>query len=238
MPIASPSLRATDPSPRLFDIDEYHTMGDRGFFRDQKVELIGGVVMLHTRDEGPVRRRWSREEYMAMDELGFFRDERVQLIGGEVLVLSPQSSWHFLAMEKVSEALKEALGAGFWVRIQGPLECGPKNEPEPDVSVVAGEPDDYRDRHPSSALLVVEVSATTLSYDCGDKASLYAAAGIPEYWVLNLVDRRLEVFRDPVTNPSQTFGWAYSQTLVVAPGATIAPSAFPKAKVAVDDLLP
>lgn len=84
-----------------------------------------------------------------------------------------------------------------------PLNLTPVSQPEPDIAVVKGSARDYAVAHPTTALLVVEVAESTLAFDRGEKASLYAGAGISEYWVLNLVARRLEVSRDPIAMPEQ-----------------------------------
>lgn len=99
------------------------------------------------------------------------------------------------------DALRKAFGEGTHVRIQLPLALDPSSEPEPDVTVVRGSPRDYRDAHPSAALLVVEVADTTLSHDRDQKGSLYARAGVADYWIVNLVDQVLEVYRDPGPSP-------------------------------------
>ena len=111
--------------------------------------------------------------------------------------------------------------------------------PEPDAAVVPGGPRDYATTgHPTTALLIVEVSDTTLSYDRGCKASLYARAKIADYWIVNLVHGRLEVRRNPVPDVSERYGWRYQDVLLLAPPDRIAPLAAPKKHIAVADLLP
>src|SRR6266853_670905 len=138
----------------------------------------------------PKTRRWSRAEYTMMAELGLFDGQRVELVDGEIMQMPPQKNWHFVTIKLVEEALESAFGPGYWVRTQGPINLGATSEPEPDIAVVAGKPRDYR-AHPNAALLVVEVSDTTLAYDRGRKASLYASASIADYWIVNLIDRQL-----------------------------------------------
>jgi Uma2 family endonuclease len=123
-------------------------------------------------------------------------------------------------------------------RLQAPLHLGPRSAPEPDAAVVPGGPRDYTATgHPTTALLIVEVSDTTLSYDRGRKASLYARAGIADYWILNLV-QQLEVHRWPVPDPTQHYRHGYADVLILTPQDHIAPLAAPKKRVAVADLLP
>jgi Uma2 family endonuclease len=124
------------------------------------------------------------------------------------------------------------------VRAQLPLALGEYSEPEPDVAVVAGGPRDYAEAHPTSALLVVEVSETTLGLDHDTKGSLYAAAGIPEYWIVDLVHRRLEIYRDPCPIPEARYGFGYRTRTIALPGDVVATPAPSGSRVAVDDLLP
>ena len=160
----------------------------------------------------PMPRRFSREEYYRMGEAGVFApDEHVELIQGEILYMAPQGSPHFTSTRAVEEALRIAFGAGFDVRPQGPITLGPDSEPEPDIAVVPGSFRDYEDEHPTSALLVVEVSESTLAYDRTTKASLYASAHIADYWILNLVEDLVEVYRSPQPNSTAPFGAHYGQ---------------------------
>lgn len=186
--------------------------------------------------ETRARRLWTRQEYDRMAETGVFGpEERVELIDGEVLVVSPQNEPHFVAIEKTAEAARTAFGPGHWVRAQGPLALGPDSEPEPDVAVVVGGPDDYAD-HPTTALLVVEVALSTLAFDRGDKAGLYARAGIADYWLLNLVDRQLEVYRDPGALPDGRTG--YRSRTMLAPSDAVRALSAPEVEIAVEALLP
>ncbi len=118
-----------------------------------------------------------------------------------------------------------------------PLDLTLSSEPIPDVFVVPGKPRDYT-AHPTTALLIVEVSDSTLSHDRNRKGSLYAAALIQDYWIVNLVDRQLEVYRVPVPDAAGVFGFTCSQRTILAPGATVSPLALPQAQIAVTDLLP
>jgi Uma2 family endonuclease len=159
----------------------------------------------------PVRKRWTRAELLGATEAGVFRPgARLELIGGEVLErMTPQKSPHATAVRKCERALARVFTSGADVRGQLPLALGDYDEPEPDVAVVPGKIEDYRDEHPTSAYLVVEVSDSTLKFDRGPKASLYARAGIPEYWIVNLRDEVLEVHRDPAPMVEQPFGHHY-----------------------------
>ncbi len=184
-------------------------------------------------------RRWSREEYERMVERGIFAPgDRVELIAGEVLTTTPQGSAHATALMLTSEALRAAFGSKAHVRSQLPLALDPVSEPEPDVAVVAGSPREYRDAHPSSALLVVEISDTTLAYDREQKGSLYAGAELADYWIVNLLDRRVEVLRDPAPMPEAGHSRSYRSVRQYRTGEFLTPLAAPEARIAVADLLP
>src|SRR5919198_1146345 len=119
----------------------------------------------------PRLRLWTREEYLKMVEAGVFKPgERVELIEGRNVAMSPQNSPHFTAVSLVEEALRTLFGAGYVVRVQGPLDLSPTSQPEPDIAVVRGTIRDYAGAHPTTALLVVEVSDSTLAFDRGEKA--------------------------------------------------------------------
>ncbi len=186
----------------------------------------------------PQVRRWNLREYYRMGEIGFFRDQRVELVDGEVLEMAPQGSAHFACVCLCAESMRAPFGAGHVVRVQGPLAIDEESEPEPDVAVVAGNPRDFVGKpHPSSALLIVEVSDTSLDFDRGEKASLYAKAGIADYWIVNLVDRCVEVYREAVVDESARFGFTYSQRRTYRGSDTIKPMAA-QGSIAVADLLP
>ena len=185
----------------------------------------------------PARKLWTRDEYYRVADLGCFQGEQTELIGGEIVVVSPQSFPHFTVVERMVEVLKRVFDEGYWVRQQGPLPCGDHSEPEPDVSVVPGTRDDYSD-HPRHAVLIVEVSYKTLAFDRHQKMSLYASAGCPEYWIANLVDHVLEVYRMPEPDDSQPFGAKYRDVRHLKPGETVAPIEKPEQAIPVTELLP
>ncbi len=187
---------------------------------------------------GIQRRKFSKAEYYRMAEMGFFNGQRVELIDGEVILMSPQEAGHATAVELVVRVLERAFGEGYHVRDQKPLDLGEGQEPEPDAAVVVGSPRDYAQAHPKTAVLVVEVALSSVDYDRVVKGSLYAKSGIPEYWLLNLRDRRLEVFREPVSMPEQIFGFGYKSVRIYLPEETVSPLAKPDAQIKVADLLP
>ena len=113
-----------------------------------------------------------------------------------------------------------------------------ETDPEPDIAVVPGEEEDYLAAHPTTALLVLEVGDSTLAFDLADKMSLYAAAGIADYWVLDVSGRRLVVHRDPMPDAEQRFGHRYRAVTEYAAGQSAAPLAAPFSPITIDDLLP
>ncbi len=151
---------------------------------------------------------WTREEYYRMAQMGLFQGKRVELIEGRVIVTSPVGSLHAAAATLAARAVKKSFGEGYFVRWQMPLALGERSEPEPDVAVIAGDVRDYVHDHPTTAALIIEVADTSLAYayDRTTKGSLYARAGIPEYWIVNLVDRQLDVYRDPHPIPPPGMG--------------------------------
>ncbi len=176
--------------------------------------------------------RLSRVEYDRAVQAGAFEpDAKLELIDGNLHAMTPEGSRHALGMDLVADCLRAVFGSGFYIRIQHPLATDDHSEPEPDVAVVSGPMRDYRDAHPTSAVLVVEVSNESLRYDRTVKQRLYARSGIPEYWILALPEKRLEVYRDPA-------GDGYRSVTHHAAGDKVAPLARPDAQIAVDDLLP
>jgi Uma2 family endonuclease len=180
---------------------------------------------------------WTREEYHRLADQGYFQDRRVELIEGEIIEMPVPKPPHVMAMLLTADVLRSAFGRGFHVRTQVPLNLGEASEPEPDLAVVPGAPRDYPE-HPTTALLVVEISEMTLPIDRGRKASLYARGGIADYWILNLVDRQLEVLRTPVPDAAQSYGFGYQDVTILAPADSVAPLAAPAARITVADLLP
>jgi Uma2 family endonuclease len=186
----------------------------------------------------PKTRRWNRAEFYQMADLGWFNDQRVELIEGEIIEMPPIGNPHCICTDRVAESLRTVFHPGCWVRMQMPLNLNPYSEPLPDVAVVAGARDQYTD-HPTTALLVVEVSDTTLSYDRRRKASLYARTAIADYWIVNLVDRQLEVHRDPAADSTQAYGFGYANPLLIlGPADLVTPLAAPHARIPVTNLLP
>lgn len=178
-------------------------------------------------------KQWTRDEYDRLVQAGVLAPgERVQLVEGDIVRMWPQGPEHALAICNAEEELRRVFPYGFSVRVQLPFAGSPISEPEPDVAVVRGHRRDFIRDHPAEAVLVVEVSDSTLDFDRRSKAPMYARAHVPEYWIVNLVDRVVEVYRDPVPDHG------YQTAVTFHPGEWIVPLVAPSSRIGVDDLLP
>jgi Uma2 family endonuclease len=173
-------------------------------------------------------RSLKRSEYDQMVELGMFQDERVELIRGVLIKMSPQLAPHASTVQKLTQLLMTRLQGRLSLRIQSPLALSDDSEPEPDVAVVAL--GDYETEHPRTALLVIEVSDTTLKKDRG-KAAIYASAHIGEYWIVNLGARAVEVYSCPD-------GDRYGEVRTLRAGETLQPAQLVDVAIAVGEILP
>jgi len=153
--------------------------------------------------------------------------------------MAAQKDLHFAAVELARIAVSRSFGEKFWCRTQGPLHLDRWSGPEPDIAVVPGSARDYIGTgHPKTALLVIEISDTTLRYDRRKKGPRYARAGYQDYWIVNLIDKCVEIYRKPTADPSAPLGWRYADVAVLSPPATIAPLAVPQNPISIADLLP
>jgi Uma2 family endonuclease len=189
--------------------------------------------------EAPLtRKRWRRVEYERLVDLGAFDREPVELLGGQLIVAEPKGSEHATAVDMVDDALRAVLPPGWIVRVQNPIALDDESAPEPDIAVVRGIRADYRHAHPTRPALVIEVAESSLAFDRVEKGSLYARAGVADYWIVNLVDRVLEVYRDPDADVTAPYGWRYTSGERVTPPGSVAPLGVPAATIAVAALLP
>ncbi|QDU63933.1 hypothetical protein Pan216_48140 [Planctomycetes bacterium Pan216] len=195
------------------------------------------TIDISTTATEPEVRRWTREEYHQMADLGLFENQRVQLIDGVILRMSPHGARHAAAIRLAVYTLEEVFGRGS-VTTQLPIALAEDCEPEPDVAVIPGTIREYTSKLPTTAHFVLEASASTLAYDRREKAGLYARAGIPDYWVLNLLDNKLEIHREPIADADHPFGHRYAKTTILEKKDLVAPLAAPETPIAVKDLLP
>jgi hypothetical protein len=169
-----------------------------------------------------------RSEYDKLVELGAFEDERIELLEGALVEMTPIGPPHSATVDKLTMLLAPALVGRAIVRVQGPFAAERISEPEPDVSVLPlGE---YDEQHPDVALLVIEVAESSVSRDRVIKQRIYARSGVKDYWIVNLVDRSLEVYREPA-------GDAYESVQRLEPGEMLSPLAFPELALRVDAIV-
>lgn len=180
--------------------------------------------------------RWTVEEYYKMYEQGLFQGKRVELIKGEIFEMSPMLSPHATSIGLVADILSHVFDQGFIVRPQMPMSFSKIDEPEPDVAVVQGVRRSFSEAHPTTAVLLVEVALTSLRFDRTKKLKLYAENRIAEYWIVNLKQRQLEVFRHPVVDERGDFD--YEEKLVLGLDESISPLSMPDATINVADMLP
>ena len=176
-----------------------------------------------------VAAKWTISDYHQMIRSGILDDRHVELIAGDIFEMAPEGPEHTYAGGSLSDRFRDCLHGSALVREARPITLS-DSEPEPDIALVAGNWTAYRDRHPgpTDIFLLVEISRSTLSFDLTQKRDLYAAAGVPEYWVVDLQNRRSIVFRNPSAK-------VYQSHQILTTG-TIAPLAFPNCAIAVADL--
>jgi Uma2 family endonuclease len=183
-------------------------------------------------------RRWSRLDYDRLVEQGAFDGEPIELIGGQLIVAEPQGTYHATALGMADDAIRAVLPPGWFVRNQLPLSLDDESAPEPDLAVVPGTRADYLNAHPAIPPLIIEVADASLGFDRRVKGSVYARAGVGDYWIVNVTDRALEVYREPVRDPTAPWGWSYRSVQTLRGDATIAPLALPDTRIGVTALLP
>jgi len=180
-------------------------------------------------------RRWTRAEYDHLIRLGAFAGERIELIGGELLVAEPQGAYHSGVVGVIDRVLQRIVPAGWIVRCQLPIALEDDSEPEPDFAIVAGDHTDYLIDRPA---LIIEVAASSLSFDRRHKSSLYARGGVEDYWIVSVAERTVEVHRHPIHDATAPYWWRYRSIERVTPPAVITPLALPAVAIPVAELAP
>lgn len=189
-----------------------------------------------TSQEEPRPFHWTVEQYEQMAEMGWFNDIRTELLEGEIITMTPIGSRHATVTNVIRVELERAFGIGYFARVQMPLRMVPfASEPEPDIAIVAGSMLDYLHENPTTAELVVEVADATLATDRVRKAAMYAAAGVPEYWIANLQQNQLEVHRSPVYSAR---GSRYEDKRILMRNEEVSPFGASNVKIKIADLLP
>jgi Uma2 family endonuclease len=183
--------------------------------------------------------RWSRPAYGRLIDEGILcEDDPIELLNGRLVVREPKHSLHSTATQLVVETLRMVFGTGWVIRVQEPIAASRWSEPEPDIAVVPGRPRDYLADHPARPVLVVEVAQASLRLDRTRKAAIYARARVEDYWIVNLVDRALEIYREPARLDAPGRRWGYRSIETLGLDASVSPLAAPGARIAVADLLP
>ncbi len=187
----------------------------------------------------PRRLRWTAKRFYRLFDKGVFLNQNVELVEGVIYEMPAQKNFHGISVDKTREVLAVAFGPGHWARAQMTLDLSPTSVVDPDVAVVLGNRDDPQPNiNPITALLVVEVSDTTLGFDRNRKASLYAKANIADYWIINLRRNQLEVRRQSGPNYHPRYGHGYADITTLAAADFVSPLAAPQGRIAVADLLP
>lgn len=182
--------------------------------------------------------KWTQDDFYAMDEANLFelKDRRVELIDGQVLEFGKQEPLYCAMRTHGRGVLNDAFGDDWYVQEFSPLDVGEYFLPLPDLAIIRGK---IRDRktHPTSTDLIVEVAVSSVKYDRTEKASVYARAGIQDYWIINVTRRRIEVFRQPIADASAPFGFGYAERQTFEESEIVRPLAKPSAAIAVKEFL-
>jgi Uma2 family endonuclease len=191
--------------------------------------------MATERTEKPLLERWkfTVDEFQRMGEVGLFtEDDRVELIDGELIRMNPIGPRHGGRVKYLSHVLGQQLGERALLSVQDPVQIRPRGQPQPDIMVLEPRVDFYSTSHPTAAdnFLLIEVADTTLAYDLHTKGPMYAQAGIPDYWIVNLADSNVIVLRQPVDGE-------YRSVQTSGRGDVLQPLAFPDVVIAVSDVL-
>ena len=172
---------------------------------------------------------FTRAEFEKLIDLGFFEeDAKIELLNGTLIEMSPQGLPHSSTIHGLTKLLFRKFGDRADVRVQLPLAAGERSRPEPDFALVP--PGRYREALPEQAYLVIEISDSTLRFDRQTKASIYAAHGVPEYWIVNLPESVVEVYTDPSEG-------RYRQVRTARRGEKLSLSAFEGVSLTVDEIL-
>lgn len=240
---------------RQFTVDEYHRMGELGFFAGERVELLFGAIVPKIYSEaeranliarnreqivvdieppnldGEPIRLLRRSEYDRLAELGFFDDERVELLFGAVVPMVPIDPAHVESVDRLMQTLILALHGRARITCQAPFAIGGVSEPEPDIYIRPAH-QGWLKEHPTDAQLIIEVSRSSLRRDRNYKSKLYAVTNVDEYWIVNHIDGVIEVYRD------RQHDGEWNTCIVKQRGESVSPLAYPDVSIAVDDVIP
>jgi Uma2 family endonuclease len=216
---------------------DYERMLAAGMF--EKIELLCGDVVIT--GAGVRSYRWTLDDYEQLIALGLLAGKHVELIQGEILSMASMGEPHALTLTPLNDALLPHVhpGTGFHLRIQMPLALPAlTSEPEPDIAIVLLDTPTNEAGRPTSASLIIEVAESSLAYDRDRKGPLYAAAGIQAYWLVNLPERCLDVYRQCMPDAASFSGWRYQERQRLRDSDQVAPLVAPAVVVRVDALRP
>jgi Uma2 family endonuclease len=221
----------THDARRLFNVDEFYRMSEVGILPMRGVELIDGDI-LELNGRGTPR-RWTYDEYVQMGEAGILSgEERTELIRGEIVCMTPVGHRHVYVVDLLTERLGEWARGKALLRVQSPLKFNDMEAPQPDLCLLRLHEDRYlsREAGPWDALLVVEVSDSSVQRDRDVKGPMYARAAIPEFWLVDLNRNVLVVHEKPA-------GGEYTQVREYAAGDAWISPALGGREVRTDDVL-
>jgi Uma2 family endonuclease len=177
---------------------------------------------------------WTVQEYHQMSDLGILDpSQRTELIAGQIVLMTAKGTPHVVTVQLLAMNLQAQLGTTALIRTQDPIRLDNFSEPEPDLAIVKGSILDYAQAHPGAEdiYLVIEVADSTLKQDCEVKDKLYARSSIAEYWVIDIKNRQVRIFRDPTPT-------GYSSQLILTQTHSVSPLAFPESSFSIASILP
>ena len=217
-------------TPKQFTVDDYYRLGEIGVIGpDERTELLEGTIYWK---EPATPKKFTVEDYYRLGETGMIGpDERTELLEGVIYPMEPIGPFHGGVNDSLAEYFWE-LSKGRWtVRVQNSIRLSDVSEPQPDIALVAKASHGYKRRHPKPAevYLVIEVADSSVDTDRRLKLPLYSRSGIGEYWIVNLRDEVVEVYREPNSR-------GYAVTILHKDGDQISPAKFPDVKVDVAEI--
>ncbi|WP_309735983.1 Uma2 family endonuclease [Chamaesiphon sp. OTE_75_metabat_556] len=179
---------------------------------------------------------WTVQDYHRMSDLGILDpNQRTELIAGQIVLMTAKGTPHVLTLRLLATALENALGdrSAIFVSTQDPIRLDNFSEPELDLAIVKGSILDYDQAHPGAEdiYLVIEIADSTLKQDCEVKDKLYARSNIAEYWVVDIKNRQVRIFRDPTPT-------GYGSQLILTETHSVSPLAFPEITLSINSILP
>jgi Uma2 family endonuclease len=190
-----------------------------------------------TESQPPHPKRWTKKEYYELVDRGAFQGQRIYLFRGEIIEFSRMGNPHAVCVTKANSVFFKLFPSeSYYLRVRLPFDAPGESVPEPDLAVCTLQ-QAFVEPHPTTAVLVIEASDSSITHD-RDKALEYAAAGVPEYWIVDLSGRCVEIYRNPVPDSTAPLGFRYPPPTVAKEDQTLSPLALANAGIKVADLLP